>query len=121
MSQLISSGTLAKPVPKTIETNVDIETIIDDKEIAHIQRLHEMPESLVTKIARTNTRNDLIVDEYVNNADKYGKTIIFALNGIHCMALDDAFKAVSSTPTTRTTPRRLNVSATTITPNISTC
>ncbi len=93
MSQLISSGTLAKPVPKTIETNVDIETIIDDKEIAHIQRLHEMPESLVTKIARTNTRNDLIVDEYVNNANKYGKTIIFALNGIHCMALDDAFKA----------------------------
>ena len=93
MNQLISSGTLAKPIPKTIETNVDIETIIDDKEIAHIQRMHEMPESLVDKIARTNVRNDLIVDEYVKNADKYGKTIIFALNGIHCMALDDAFRA----------------------------
>lgn len=93
MNQLISSGTLAKPVPKTIETNVDIETIIDDKEIAHIQRMHELPESLVDKIARTNVRNDIIVDEYVNNAKFYGKTIIFALNGIHCMALDDAFKA----------------------------
>lgn len=93
MNQLISSGTLAKPIPKTIETNVDIETIIDDKEIAHIQRMHEMPESLVNKIARTNTRNDLIVDEYVNNAEHYGKTIIFALNGIHCMALDDALRA----------------------------
>ncbi len=93
MSQLISSGTLAKPVPKTIETNVDIETIIDDKEIAHIQRMHELPESLVDKIARTNVRNDIIVNEYVANAERYGKTIIFALNGIHCMALDDAFKA----------------------------
>ncbi|MBQ7454781.1 MAG: DEAD/DEAH box helicase [Selenomonadaceae bacterium] len=93
MNQLISNGTLSKPVPKTIETNFDIETIIDDKEIAHIQKMHEMPESLVDKIARTNSRNDIIVDEYINNADKYGKTIIFALNGIHCMALNDAFKA----------------------------
>ena len=93
MNQLISNGTLSKPIPKTIETNVDIETIIDDKEIAHIQRLHEMPDSLVNKIARTNSRNDIIVDEYVNNAKKYGKTIIFALNGIHCMALNDALRA----------------------------
>ncbi|MBR1646576.1 MAG: DEAD/DEAH box helicase family protein [Selenomonadaceae bacterium] len=93
MNQLISSGTLAKPIPKTIETNVDIETIIDEKEIAHIQRMHEMPESLINKIARTNVRNDLIVDEYVRHADKYGKTIIFALNGIHCMALDEALRA----------------------------
>ena len=93
MNQLISNGTLSKPIPKTIETNVDIETIIDDKEIAHIQRMHEMPESLVDKIARTNTRNNIIVDEYARNAEHYGKTIIFALNGIHCMALDDAFKA----------------------------
>ena len=52
-----------------------------------------MPESLVDKIARTNERNDLIVDEYVKNKDKYGKTLIFALNGIHCMALDDALRA----------------------------
>lgn len=93
MNQLISDGTLSKPIPKTIETNVDIETIIDDKEIAHIQRLHDMPESLVNKIARTNSRNEIIVAEYVNNAKKYGKTIIFALNGIHCVALDDALRA----------------------------
>ncbi|MBR1858649.1 MAG: DEAD/DEAH box helicase family protein, partial [Selenomonadaceae bacterium] len=93
MNKLISNGTLSKPIPTSIETNVDIETIIDDKEIAHIQKMHEMPESLINKIAKTNTRNDLIVDEYIKHKDTYGKTIIFALNGIHCMALDDAFKA----------------------------
>ena len=93
MNQLINNGTLSKPIPTSIETSVNIETMIDDKEIAHIQKMHEMPESLVDKIARTNTRNELIVDHYVKNKDKYGKTIVFALNGIHCMALDDAFKA----------------------------
>ncbi|MBO4780569.1 MAG: DEAD/DEAH box helicase family protein, partial [Selenomonadaceae bacterium] len=93
LNQLISDGTLSKPIPKMIETNVDIETIIDDKEIALIQKRHKMPESLVNKIARTNSRNEIIVDEYIHNAEKYGKTIIFALNGIHCMALDDALRA----------------------------
>lgn len=92
MNKLINDGTLSKPIPTSVETSVDIETIINDKEIAHIQKMHEMPESLVDKIARTNTRNELIVDHYVKNKSKYGKTIVFALNAIHCMALDDAFK-----------------------------
>lgn len=93
MSKLIADGTLSKPIPNTIQTNVDIETIIDDKEIGQIQRMGEIPESLVDKIARTNERNDIIVDEYVRNKEKYGKTLIFALNGIHCMALNDALRA----------------------------
>lgn len=93
MSKLIADGTLSKPIPNTIQTNVDIETIINEKEIGQIQKMGEMPESLVDKIARTNERNDIIVDEYVRNKDKYGKTLIFALNGIHCMALNDALRA----------------------------
>ena len=92
MSKLISDGTLAKPVPNQIQTNLDIETIINDKEIGEIQKWKEIPESLVDKIARTNTRNDIIVNEYVQNREKYGKTLIFALNGIHCMALNDALR-----------------------------
>ena len=92
MNKLIDNGTLSKPIPTRIETNIDIKTIIDNEEIAYIQKKSEMPESLINKIAKTNTRNELIVDEYIRNEEKYGKTIIFALNGIHCMALDDAFK-----------------------------
>ena len=92
-NKLITDGTLSKPNWIPIETNVDIETIIDKEEIAHIQKMHDMPETLVNKIARTNVRNNLIVDEYVKNQKKYGKTIIFALNGIHCMALNEALKA----------------------------
>ena len=38
-----------------------------------------MPESLLEKVAKTNERNSVIVDEYIKNKDVYGKTIIFAL------------------------------------------
>ena len=51
-----------------------------------------MPESLVQKVAQTNERNEIIVDEYVKNAKKYGKTIIFALNAIHCDTLNEMFQ-----------------------------
>lgn len=92
MSKLIASGTLATPKCIPRETNVDIEAIIDEKEMKYIQRVGEMPESLIDKVAKTNERNELIVDEYVRHKDYYGKTIIFALNVIHCIALNDALQ-----------------------------
>lgn len=44
------------------------------------------------EVAETNERNDVIVNEYINNANKYGKTIIFALNAIHCDTLNETLK-----------------------------
>ena len=44
------------------------------------------------KVAKTNERNEIIVDEYVKNKEKYGKTIIFALNAVHCDSLNEAFR-----------------------------
>lgn len=92
MSELIADGTLAKPEYIPVETNVDIEAFIDIDERKYINKWGEMPESLLEKVAKTNERNSVIVDEYIKNKDVYGKTIIFALNGIHCVALDDEFK-----------------------------
>ncbi len=92
MSDLIANGTLAKPnyIPK--QTNIDIEAIINVDERKYIQKWGELPETLITKVAKTNERNEFIVDEYVRNKDKYGKTIIFALNAIHCDSLNEQFK-----------------------------
>lgn len=93
MSELIAAGTLSKPkyIPK--ETNVDIEAIIEIDERKYLKKWGEMPDSLMAKVAKTNERNEIIVDEYIRHKDEYGKTIIFALNAVHCLALDDAFKA----------------------------
>lgn len=89
MSKLIADGVLAKPNYINIETNIDIDTIIDIDERAYIKKWGEMPASLLTKVAKTNKRNEIIIDEYMKNRKKYGKTIIFALNAIHCIALSD--------------------------------
>ena len=92
MSELIANGTLSTPKYIPIETNIDIESIIELDERKYIQKWGEFPESLVSKVAKTNERNDIIVEEYVRNKEKYGKTIIYALNAIHCDTLNEAFK-----------------------------
>ena len=92
MSKLIADGTLAKPINIRRETNVDIEARIDEEEMKRIRRRGELTEDTIALIAKTNERNDVIVDEYVNNQAKYGKTIIFALNGYHCGVLTDALQ-----------------------------
>ena len=93
MSELIANGTLSTPNYISRQTNVDIEAIIDIDERKYIKKWGELPESLLKKVAKTNERNDLIVEEYIQHKEEYGKTIIFALNAVHCLALDDAFKA----------------------------
>ncbi len=92
MSDLIANKTLATPKYFSVDTNVDIETMIDVDERKYIAKWGELPESLVMKVAKTNERNEIIVDEYVRNKEKYGKTIIFALNAVHCDSLNEAFK-----------------------------
>ncbi len=93
MSKLIAEKTLATPIHIPRETNVDICAMIDIDEEKYIKKWGEMPESLITKVAKTNERNECIVNEYVNNKEKYGKTIIFALNAIHCDTLNEMFRA----------------------------
>jgi len=92
MSELIAQKKLATPVPIPVETNVDIQAIINIDEEKYIRKWGEMPESLVQKVAQTNERNEVIVGEYIKNAKKYGKTIIFALNAIHCDTLNEMFR-----------------------------
>lgn len=92
MSELIADKILSTPKYVPIDTNIDIETLIDIDERNYISKWGEFPESLVMKVAKTNERNEIIVDEYVKNKEKYGKTIIFALNAVHCDSLNEAFK-----------------------------
>lgn len=92
MSELIANGTLSKPNYISKDTNIDIETMIDIDERKYIQKWGELPESLLNKVAKTNERNDIIVDEYLRHRNEYGKTIVFALNAIHCDSLNELFK-----------------------------
>ena len=92
LSTLIKKGILADPQFERIETNEEIEPIISIDEEKLIRRYGELPETLVSKIADSASRNKVIIEQYINNKDKYGKTLIFALNVVHCRFLCDELK-----------------------------
>lgn len=87
MSDLIAKGILATPKFIRKETGEDFEPVISVDEEKLIRRYGELPESLVNKIASSNARNKVILQEYMDNHEKYGKTLIFAMNVIHCRFL----------------------------------
>ena len=89
LGKLISNGILADPVFKRIDTNEEVEPLISEDEAKNINKFGELPESLMGKIAQCADRNHVIVDEYTKNAESYGKTLIFALNVLHCRLLMD--------------------------------
>ncbi len=93
MADLIAKGILAQPIFTHIETNENFEPEITIDEEKLIQKYGELPETLVTKIAMSSTRNSLIIEEYMNNKDKYGKTLIFAMNILHCRLLHEELEA----------------------------
>lgn len=87
LSTLIKKGILATPKFVRKETGEEFEPQISLDEERLIRRYGELPETLVSKIASSNTRNKLIVEEYLKNKSAYGKTLIFAMNVIHCRFL----------------------------------
>ncbi len=92
MSELITKGILSDPHCSRIETEEDFEPCISDDEAKLIKRYKELPESLVSKIAASHNRNQIILKEYLDNKDKYGKTLIFAMNVMHCRLLSEELK-----------------------------
>lgn len=72
-------------VPKYIqkETGLDIE--VDDTLYDRLVYKHkDLPEQIVESLAKNQSRNNMIVSDYVNNRKAYGKTIIFADRWYQC-------------------------------------
>ena len=87
MSDLIAKGILADPHCSRINTGENFEPEISEEEKIHICKKHDLPESLVSKIASSHARNQIIIKEFIENREKYGKTLIFAMNVVHCRLL----------------------------------
>lgn len=92
MSRLIKDKYLANPEYIDVQTGENFETRISIDEEKYIKRWGELPESLVYKVAESSERNKLIVQHYLENKEKYGKTLIFALNSYHAYTLTDEMR-----------------------------
>lgn len=87
MADLIAKGILSQPNFERVYTRENFEPEITSDEEKHIKRFGELPETLVSKIADSKERNRVILNQYLNNKEKYGKTLIFTLNVVHCRFL----------------------------------
>ena len=87
---LLESQNILTP-PKFIEKNTNMEFEVDDKVYKNITLKHkDLPENIIDELASKQGRNDLIVSDYLNNKDEYGKTLIFADRWFQCEYLVNA-------------------------------
>jgi len=93
LRDLIISKILAEPKFVPIDTKISFsENDFTNKELELLQSNFDLPEDIKQKIVKRKDRDRLIVTHYLENKDKYKKTIVFALDKTHAIQLDALFK-----------------------------
>ena len=95
MNTLISLGILSNPHHIEIKTNIDMTNIFEIEELRKIARtdLSSLDEACLDKLNQNTNRNRLIVDTYLSNRKKFGRTIVFAVDVLNALALNGMFQA----------------------------
>ncbi len=89
--ELMASGVLAKPIIETTRTN--IEARFDDREFEKwVSTNQDIPEDIIGSLAENQERNHLIVETYVKNKERFGKTLIFADRWFQCEYIREALR-----------------------------
>ncbi|MGN1102471.1 MAG: DEAD/DEAH box helicase, partial [Huintestinicola sp.] len=91
LETLIKKGILAKPYFDEYSTEIKFTDHLGVKAIQNIENLDLIPEEIAEEIADSSERNNLIVNKYMENREKYGPTIVFAVNQTHAIALNALF------------------------------
>lgn len=85
-AKLTAEGILSRP--NYIPRPTGNEFYVPDDLYNRLVREHkDLPEDIIEKLANDHRRNDAIVQEYVQNKDRYGKTLIFADRWFQCVYL----------------------------------
>ena len=81
--KLMAQSILAQPVFEDHRTDFTVN--FDEREYQKwIGSYRDLPEDLITKLAASKERNAYIAQSYVQNRERYGKTIIFADRWFQC-------------------------------------
>lgn len=91
LKELINRQILSHPHFETYYTDEEYGKDLGLEALESIQHLDTLSPELSQSIAESGPRNKLIVDTYVKKADEYGKTIVFAVNIDHAIALTKLF------------------------------
>ena len=101
LRELIARGILAEPIFEEVNTEVDMTQFF--RATGGAEALNRIKQStffdidsigkkIATDIAENAERNKVIVEKYLENAEKYGQTLIFALNVTMAIALNKVFQ-----------------------------
>jgi len=89
--KLMMQGILARPNYIEIPTGTEVE--LDDALYEELTKKHkDLPEKIIKILAENNDRNNAIVNSYLVNKERYGKTIIFADRWFQCVYLKDKLR-----------------------------
>ena len=91
LDTLIKKGILATPTFIDCNTNIQFTEHLGVQALKSIENLDTLPENIANDIEDNKERNRIIVEEYLHNYEKYGQTIVFALNKVHAIALNKLF------------------------------
>jgi superfamily II DNA or RNA helicase len=92
LKTLIDRRILAYPYFDEINTDVELGDMIGLKSIQEIENFDSLPKNVQDFLQENKKRNACIVEHYVKNKDKYGKTIVFAINRTNAIALNKLFR-----------------------------
>ena len=92
LKDLIKKGILSRPEFEECNTEISFGDGIGLRALKSIEQLDSIPEDIADMIAQNTERNNVIVNQYIKNKEKYGQTIIFALNKVHAFALKGIFE-----------------------------
>lgn len=91
LDALIKKGILATPTFIDCNTNIQFTEHLGVQALKSIENLDTLPENIANDIADNKERNRIIVEKYLHNYEKYGQTIVFALNKNHAITLNALF------------------------------
>lgn len=91
-ARLMAEKILARPVLEEAQTY--FEANFDEREYEKWAGTNrDLPDSIINSLAKSRERNEYISGCYVNNREKYGKTIIFADRWEQCEQLSETLKS----------------------------
>jgi superfamily II DNA or RNA helicase len=93
MRRLIERGTLSRPVLVRVSTKTDVEAGMTEEDRRHIARFGELSEEWLDRIANITERNSVIVGHYLQERQRYGKTLMFAVNVAHAALLAEELRS----------------------------
>lgn len=91
LNTLIKKRILAYPHFDELSTKQKFSGELGIKDIKMIQNFDKLPEEISKYIAQNKERNRFIVNTYLDSMDKYGQTLVFAINRDHAITLSTLF------------------------------